>query len=90
MVSRLISEKSTIDRFGESVHLVRVDSDKNDKSITFSQAYQTYQKEFLVGVKFELSFGKRLVKIVVQMISKLYHYLHAELNGHHSLSCYNS
>ena len=41
---------------------ILIDSDRNVRSITFSQAYQTYQKEFHVGVRFEPSFGKRLVK----------------------------
>ncbi|KAM2670013.1 hypothetical protein EV1_005997 [Malus domestica] len=82
MVSCLISEKFTIDRFGESVHPVHVDSDRNDMSITFSQAYQTYHKEFIVGVKFELSFGKRLVKIVVQKVSIVYHQL-TRIHRHH-------
>ena len=65
-------------------------SDRNVGSITFSQAYQTYQKEFHVGMRFKPSFGKGLVKIVVHVNNILHHYLHAELNGHHSLSCYNS
>ncbi|KAM1004676.1 hypothetical protein ACFX2C_004846 [Malus domestica] len=68
MVSRSISEEFTIDRFGGSVRPILIDLDMNVGSIIFSQAYQTYHKEFIVGVKFELSFGKRLVKIVVQKI----------------------
>ncbi|KAM1652629.1 hypothetical protein ACFXTN_005062 [Malus domestica] len=82
MVSRLTSEKFTIDRFGESGHPVRVDSDMNVGSIIFSQAYQTYHKEFHVGMRFKLYFGKRLVKILVQKVSILYHHL-TRIHRHH-------
>ncbi|KAM1248219.1 hypothetical protein ACFX15_043512 [Malus domestica] len=82
MVSRSISEEFTIDGFGRSVHPILIELDKNVGSIIFSQAYQTYHKEFIVGVKFELSFGNRLVKILVQKVSILHHHL-TRVHGHH-------
>ncbi|KAM1157576.1 hypothetical protein TB2_027735 [Malus domestica] len=87
MVSCSISEEFRIDRFGRSVCPILNNSDKNVRSITFSQVYQAYQKEFHISVRFESSFGKGLVKIVVQVICRLDHHLYAELDGHHSLSC---
>ncbi|RXH89420.1 hypothetical protein DVH24_031777 [Malus domestica] len=58
MVSRSISEEFTIDGFDGSVRPILINLDMNVGSIIFSQAYQTYHKEFIVGVKFELSFAK--------------------------------
>ena len=89
MVSRSISEEFTIDLFDGSVHLILIFLDRNVRSIILSPAYQTYHKEFHVGVRFEPSFGKGLVKILMQVISRLHHYLYDELNGHHSLFCCN-
>ncbi|KAM1239285.1 hypothetical protein ACFX2I_044957 [Malus domestica] len=82
MVSRSISEEFTIDGFDGSVRPILINLDMNVGSIIFSQAYQTYHKEFIVGVKFELSFGKRLVKILVQKVSILHHHL-TRVHGHH-------
>ena len=44
------------------MHPIPFDSDRNVKSVILSSAYQTYQKEIHVGVRFKPSFGRGLVK----------------------------
>ncbi|KAM1175808.1 hypothetical protein ACFX19_028761 [Malus domestica] len=78
MVSRSISEEFTIDRFGGSVCPILNNSDKNVRSIIFSQVYQAYQKEFHMGVRFESSFGTTILGAIKSAVNSSTEVIYSE------------